>query len=273
MSISQSNPHDRSVSRYLLLLFGLCLPVWVLGALFDVELFPGFKLFQAGLAMPATAALILTARERGWAGIAALLRRTVDVGQIKPRIWFLPILAVYPSLGLINYGVLRLTGTDIPPPTFSLVGFVGYGTVFFMTFAEELGLTGYAIDPLQERHGALATGLILGLVWAGYHVPGFVISGYYTAGWIAWHAVYTVATRVLFVWIYNNAGKSLFSMALCHWTFGLFWSFWPQDNLQKAVPFYAPQITATAAVGYVLVVVWLWGPQTLARYRFARGVG
>ena len=82
--------------------------------------------------------------------------------------------------------------------------------------------------------------------------------------------VYTVATRVLFVWIYNNSGKSLFSMALCHWTFGLFWSLWPQDNLQKTVPFYRPQITALSAVLYVLIVVYLWGPKTLARFRFAR---
>lgn len=57
-------------------------------------------------------------------------------------------------------------------------------------------------------------------------------------------------------------------MALCHWTFGLFWSFWPQDNLQKAVPFYRPEITATAAVLYVLVVAYLWGPKTLSRFRY-----
>lgn len=266
-----TSSRPRSVSRFLLLLFGLCVPVWALGAVFDVQLFPGFKLFQAGLAMPMIAALILTTREQGRPGVVALLRRTVDVGRIKPRIWFLPILLVYPSLGFINYCVVRLAGTEIPPPTFSLVGFLGYCAVFPMAFAEELGLTGYAVDPLQERRGALATGLVLGLVWAGYHVPGFVISGYYTAGWIAWHAIYTVATRVLFVWIYNNSGKSLFSMALCHWTFGLFWSFWPQDNLQKAVPFYRPQITAAAAVVYVLVVVYLWGPTTLARFRFRLG--
>ncbi len=257
------------MARYVLLLFGLCLPVWVFGAIFDVQLFPGFKLFQAGLTMPMIAALLLTCREQGRAGLVALLKRTYDVGKIKPRIWFLPILFIYPSLGFINYALLRLTGTAIPPPTFSLGGFLGYCTVFFMTFGEELGLTGYAIDPLQERHGALTTGLLLGLVWAGYHIPGFIISGYYAPGWIFWHAIYTVVTRVLFVWIYNNAGKSLFSMALCHWTFGLFWSLWPQDNLQKAVPFYKPQITAAASILYVLVVVYLWGGKTLARFRFS----
>lgn len=186
----------RSLFRYFVVLFGLCLPLWTIGAAYDVQLFPGFKLFQAGLAMPMVAALIVSYQERGKAGIVALLRRTYDVRKIKPRIWLLPIFLVYPSLGLVNYLVVRLSGAAIPPPTFSLVGFLG--------------------------------------------------------------------------WIYNNSGRSLFSMALCHWTFGLFWSFWPQDNLQKAVPFYWPQIAAAAAVVYVLVVVYLWGPKTLARFRFAR---
>lgn len=259
----------RSVSRFVVLLFALCVPIWVAGAIVDLEIFPGFKLFQAGLAMPMIASLLLTYRERGWAGIVALLRRTYDVGRVSPRLWFLPILLVYPSLGLVNYWVMRQAGADIPSPTLSLPTLLGYGTVFFMACAEELGLSGYALDRMQERYSALWTGVLLGVIWAGYHIPGFVISGFYAPWWIAWHAVYTVATRVLFVWIYNNSGKSLFSMALCHWTFGLFWMLWPQDNLQKAVPFYRPDITAVAASVYVLIVVFLWGPTTLARFRYS----
>ncbi len=260
----------RSPLRFVLVLFGLCIPVWVLGAAYDIQLFPGFKLFQAGLAMPMFAALLLTFHERGWAGVRGLLARTIDVAKLRPRAWLVPILALYPSIGFVDYVVVRLQGVAIPPPTFSLVGFLGYCTVFFMTYGEELGLTGYAIDPMQERHGALTTGLRLGLVWAGYHIPGFVISGYYSAAWIFWHSIYIIVTRVLFVWIYNNSGKSLFSMALCHWTFGIFWSLWPQENLQKAVPYYEPKITAVTALVYVAIVVALWGPETLARFRFAR---
>ena len=240
------------------------------GAIVDIELFPGFKLFQMGLAMPMFAALILTFYDRGWGGMVALLRRTYDFSRIKPRIWFLPMLLFFPGIGFINYWVMRLAGADIPPPTFSWPVFLGYCTVFFMTYAEELGLTGYALDPLQKRYSILVTGLVLGLVWAGYHIPGFVISGYYSTGWIFWHAVYIVAVRVLFVWIYNNSGQSLFSMALCHWTFGLFWSLWPQDNLQLAVPFYRPEITAGVAVLCVLIVVYLWGPKRLVQFRFTR---
>ena len=273
MSMTTEAIGKRSLARFVLFLFGLSLPIWILGAEYDVELFSGFKLFQLPLAMPAVAALILTFREQGRDGVVALLGRCLDFPKIEPKTWLLAIFFLYPSIGLFTVAMQRMLGIPIPSPHFSVIVLLGYSTVFFLTFGEELGLTGYAIDPLQERYSSLMSGILLGLIWAGYHIPGFIISGYYTYEWIVWHALYIVAGRVLFVWIYNNSGKSLFSTALCHWTFGLFWSFWPQDNLQQAVPFYRPDVTAAAAVVYVLVVVFFWGPQTLARFRYSQQIG
>lgn len=262
---------NRSLLNFVLLLFGLSLPLWLIGAIYDVQLFPGFRLFQLPLAMPAVAALILIYREGGREGVVALLKRTYDFRNINSKIWFLPILLIYPSIGFFNYLIQRLSGTSFPSLHFSLPIFLGYSTVFFLTFGEELGLTGYAIDRMLQSHNALLSGVLLGLVWAGYHIPGFIISGYYSFAWIFWHALYTIAGRVLFVWVYNSSGKSLFSMALLHSTFGLFWVlFPPTDNLQKAVPYYDPRIAAFIAIFYVALVAFLWGPKTLAQFRFAR---
>ena len=261
----------RSLLNFVLLLFGLSIPFWVIGAIYDVQLFPGFNLFQLPLAMPAVTALILIYREGGRDGVVALLKRTYDFRNIKSKIWVLPILLIYPSVGLLDYLIQRLSGISIPSLHFSLPIFLGYSTVFFMTFGEELGLTGYAIDRLQQRYSALMSGILLGLVWAGYHIPGFIISGYYTFEWIFWHVLYTIAGRVLFVWVYNNSGKSLFSMALFHSTFGLFWILLPAtDNLQKAPSYYDPRLAAFIALSYVAIVTLLWGSKTLAQYRFAR---
>lgn len=262
---------NRSLLNFVLLLFGLSIPLWVLGAIYDVELFPGFKLFQLPLAMPAVAALILVFRESGKDGVVALLKRTYDWRNIKSKIWYLPILLIYPSIGLLDYLIQRWSGGSMPAPQFSLVILLGYSIVFFMTYGEELGLTGYALDPLQQGYSALTSGILLGLVWAGYHIPSFIISGYYSFDWIVWHALYTIAGRVLFVWVYNNAGKSLFSMALLHSTFGLFWTLMPAtDNLQKASSYYDPRIAAFIAISYAAIVTLLWGSKTLAQYRFAR---
>jgi uncharacterized protein len=263
-------PKERSLLNFFLLLFGLSIPFWLIGSIYDVQIFGGnLKLFQLPLAMPMVAALILIYREKGKTGVLELLKRTYDFRKIKSKIWYFPILLIYPSFGFINYLILRLSGTSIPSPHFSLGILLTYLPVFFLTFGEELGLTGYAIDPMQQRYSALKTGVLLGFVWAGYHIPAFIISGYYSFDWIFWHAIYTIAGRVLFVWIYNNAGRSLFSMALFHWTFGLFWILWPPtDNLQKAISYYDPRICAVLAIFYVTIVTYLWGSKTLAKYRF-----
>ena len=253
----------KSLINFILLLFGLSAPCWVLGGIYDVQIFPGLKLFQLPLAMPMVAAMILIYREQGKDGLATLLKKIYEVRSFKHKIWILPLLLIFPSIGMMNYWLLRLSGAIIAPPTFSLSVLVGYSLVFLMTFAEELGLTGYAIDPMERRFSALNRGILLGLVWAGYHIPGFIISQYYSFEWIFYHTIYMVASRVLFVWVYNNSGKNLFSMALFHWTFGLFWCLWPQDNLQRAVPFYDPRICALLAIFYVAVVVFLWRPGTL----------
>lgn len=262
---------NRSTLNFVLLLFALSIPLWVIGSIYDVQIFPGLNLYQLPLAMPAVAALILIYQKDGKSGVIALLKRTCDFRNIQPKIWFLPILLIYPSIGFLDYLIQRMFGASIPSPHFSLPLLLAYCTVFFMTFGEELGLTGYALDRMQERYSALVSGLLLGLVWAGYHIPGFIISGFYSFGWIFWHALYTIAGRVLFVWVYNNSGKSLFSMALLHWTFGLIWVLWPQTgNLQKAPPVYDPRIAAILTISCVAIVTLLWGARTLAQYRLSR---
>lgn len=264
------SPGRRSIVKFLLLLFGLSVPCWILGAIYDVQIFRGFKLFQLPLGLPMVAALILVSLEKGKEGLIALLKRTYDFRKIRSWLWFLPILFIYPSIGLLNNWIQSISGTSIPPPHFSVSILLGYSSVFLMTYGEELGLTGYATEPMQEKYSALKSSLLLGLIWAGYHIPGFIISGYYSFWWIFWHSVYIIATRVLFVWVYNNSGKSLFLMALFHWTFGIFWSLWPQDNLQKAVPFYNPLVCAIIAVVYALIVVYLWGHKALTKYRYTK---
>lgn len=269
--MNANNSKNISIRNFVLLLFALSIPPLVIGAIYDVQLFPGFKLFQLPLAMPAVAALILIYRESGRDGIVALLKRTYDFRNVKSKIWYLPILLIYPSIGFLDYLIQRISGISFPALHFSLPIFLGYSTVFFLTFGEELGLTGYATDRLQQRYGALKSGILLGLIWAGYHIPSFIISGYYSADWIFWHAIYIIVGRVLYVWVYNNSGKSLFSMALMHSTFGLFWILFPATgNLQKATPYYDPRIAAFVAIAYVAIVTFLWGSKTLAQFRFAR---
>ena len=269
--MNSNNSKNISIRNFVLLLFALSIPFLVIGVIYDVQLFPGFKLFQMPLAMPAVAALILIYGESGRDGVVAFLKRIYDFRNIKSRIWYLPILLIYPSIGFLDYLIQRLSGTSMPALRFSLPIFLGYSTVFFLTYWEELGLTGYAIDRLQYRYSALVSGIFIGFIQAGYHIPSFIISGYYSAEWILWHALYVIVGRVLFTWVYNNSGKSLFSMALMHSTFGAFWILFPATgNLQKASTYYDPRLAAFITITYVAIVIFLWGSKTLAQFRFAR---
>jgi hypothetical protein len=127
---------NRSLLNFVLLLFGLSIPPLVIGAIYDVQLFPGFKLFQLPLAMPAVAALILIYRDNGKAGLTALLKRTYDFCNIKSKIWYLPILLIYPSIGFMDYLIQRISGTSMPSLRFSLPIFLGYSTMLFFATGE-----------------------------------------------------------------------------------------------------------------------------------------
>ena len=77
-----------------------------------------------------------------------------------------------------------------------------------------------------------------------------------------------VGNRVLVAWIFNNTGKSVFAAILFH----------AIDNTALVS---LPDVNAIAPWGTValcgltlvaaVIVTLLWGPQTLARYRFNQG--
>ena len=55
---------------------------------------------------------------------------------------------------------------------------------FIAAIGEELSWSGYAIDPLQDRFGALRGALLLGVIWAVWHfIP--LLSVQRSLAWIA----------------------------------------------------------------------------------------
>ena len=82
--------------------------------------------------------------------------------------------------------------------------------------------------------------------------------------WIAWWTIGIVAARVIMVWLLNNTGKSVFAMVLFHMTLNVGWQLFPVNG-----SFFDPRVTGLSMATVAAIDVIVWGPRTLARYRYA----
>ena len=249
---------------FFVLVFGLSVPFWVAGLLTSRQLLPALPVSALGFLCPVTAAAILVYRANGPAGVVALLKRSFDYTRVRSRAWFVPTLLLMPGIMVTSYGVMRLTGVQVPILQFSVLSALVLFCAFFIgALGEELGWSGYATDPLQDRLSALGASLLIGAVWSVWHwLP--LLEADRSLAFIAWWSLDTVALRVTIVWLYNNSGKSVFVAALFHALVNLTWQLFPVNG-----SYYDPRVTGLITAGVALLIVVLWGPRRLSQNRFA----
>ncbi len=243
---------------YFLLVFALSIPLWLIGGNrlpFPVNL----PVSALGFFVPATAASIVTFRRDGPNGMKELLRKALDYRKIRSRIWFAPILLLFPLIYSSSYAIMRLAGLPLPEPRVPLRKAPAFFVLYFIgAVGEELGWTAYATDPLQERWGALKAAVVLGGVWALWHAIPFVQTRN-SRRWIVWQSIYTVASRILTVWIYNKTGKSVFAAILFHDMSNVSWSLFPNYGSH-----YDPSVTGLITSATAAIVTLGWRPKTLS---------
>jgi len=86
-------------------------------------------------------------------------------------------------------------------------GFLGPGLF------EEIGWRGFALPHLQRRYSALVSSLILGLVWSFWHFPNFF---FFTPTKLAIFVPMGMVISVIYTWVYNSTGGSLFAVVVLH---------------------------------------------------------
>ncbi len=260
-SFTSSTSRRTSPLPFFLLVFALSLPFWLAGTLTSFQLLPALPVSALMFVCPATAAAIFAFREHQSGGVKELLARAFDFRRVKATIWYVPGILLMPGIMILSWEVIRLAGVLLPAPAFSVGTTLALFVAFFIgAVGEELGWSGYAIDPLQERFGALWGALLLGVVWAVWHyVP--LLEAHRSLGFIAWWSLGTVAARVIIVWLYNNTGRSVFVAALFHTMVNLTWQVFPING-----SYYDPRVTGLITAIVAVVVVIVWGPRTLAGY-------
>lgn len=185
-------------------------------------LFP--SVYLAMLAGPSVAGMLWTGLVYRRTGLREFLSRLIK-WRVGTR-WYAVALLTAPLLATAVLLVLSLLSPEFLPEIFTtndkatLVLFglaVGLGAGFF----EELGWTGFAVSGLRLRYGVLTTGLIVGALWAAWHVLAVVwgigsssgtlpLAFFVPLDLFSFLPVY----RVLMVWVDDRTASLLVAMVM-----------------------------------------------------------
>ena len=260
---------ERSPLVFFLLVLVLSIPIWAVGPLAD-RILPDALTdslpFSSLMAFtPMIAAVILVGRDQGLDAAKNLLRRAFDYKRIRYKVWYLTSLCIMPAMMILQYALMARMGGPLPKPQIPVLTLAASFVVFFVAGAgEELGWQGYVIDPLQRRWNALTASVMLGTVWATWHIVP-LIQASRSPAWIIWQCMSMVTARILIVWLYNNTRKSVLAAILFH----------AMTNVATVLlPAYGWPYSPFAATIFLTVsaaiVTFLWSPSTLASFRYDR---
>ena len=259
-SLDPLDPSHR-LPAFFLLVFALSIPFWLIGVATDLQLMPGLSISALMGFCPMVAALILVKSNKGSAGVLALLKRSFDFKRVQDKRWLVPVLLLMPAVNLVVFGLLRWMDMPLPAAQFNLfVALLLFIAFFVEGLGEELGWSGYALEPLQARWGALGASVLLGLVGILWHLTPLLLMGR-SPTWIAWWCLYALTFRIFIVWLYNNTGKSVFAAALFHATLNTAYVLFPVYGSHFDMRL-AGLVMTFAAV----IIVAIWGPKTLSGY-------
>jgi membrane protease YdiL (CAAX protease family) len=251
---------NRSITQYVLLVFALSTPFWLLGAATDLQVMPGLSVSALMALCPMAAALFLVHRESGSQGVIELLRRSFDFRRIEAKRWLVPVLLLMPGVSVMVYGLMRWADLPLPDMQITALSALLMFLAFFVgALGEELGWSGYVLDPMQNRWGALGAGCVLGVVTAAWHLPALFLS-HRSPSWIAWWCLYGVAARILIVWLYNNTGRSVFAVTVFHATLNLSYMLFPVYGSH-----FDMRLGGLVTAGVAAMVAVVWRPRTPAR--------
>jgi CAAX protease family protein len=155
----------------------------------SMETASGLVLVLLAAIGPMVTGIAFTYLTRDKTGRRDYWKRIIDFKRI-PAKWYLVILLFVPILNSLAALLDKMTGGSgatwgeaalnfITNPS-SIILSILFASLF--PIIEELGWLGYVLDRLQEKHSALISSLILGVVWSLWHLPTFFIRDSYQAG-------------------------------------------------------------------------------------------
>lgn len=209
---------DRALIAFFLTAFLLPWTVWGSGIAADHGLISWH--LPTGIALWTLVPVTLTALARtGGRPALADYGRSLLRGRV-PLCWWaaaagIPaaLAAVATVAGALTSGAAHLGATLTAPEAASYL-LIGLG-LFLLT--EESAWRGFALPRLITHVQPLTASLILGVIWAGWHLPTFQLATESDSDVpYAGFAVMVIATSVITAWLYLNSGRSILLCAVFH---------------------------------------------------------
>jgi len=174
---------------------------------------------------PGLVGMLLVFMVTGPSGLRRFFGRLFSLSV--PLAWWAFVLLALPALKMT--GAL-LNGTPIT----GLLNLNPFGEILtmsvFMLFlgpVEEFGWRGVALPLMQRLTAPVWAGLIVGLVWAFWHLPAFFVGGTPQSAWALVPFLFGVtAIGVIMAVVYNKTGGNLLFPILTHWQLNI--AFWPE---------------------------------------------
>jgi membrane protease YdiL (CAAX protease family) len=252
--------------QFTFLLLILSIPFWVMGA-YEKEFINHNPMRLPISALmtfcPLIAAVILSYQKKQ--NVYELVKLSFDYKKILNKKWLIPILLIMPTIALFSYFYKHINHKNEYGTSFSVIEISIFFILYFIgAMGEEIGWSGFATEPLQNKFGTLKASVILGSVWAIWHIVPYIQMSK-TATWILLQCLSTVLLRVIMFWIFNNTGKSVFAMILFHTTINLSPYLIPNNGVN-----FEPIVLLLALLLLTVLISYLWGTKTFANYKFKK---
>jgi uncharacterized protein len=159
---------------------------------------------------PSLVAIILAGIEGGRQGIGELLGQGVrwrfGLG------WYAVAIFLTPLLWAIALAIGRILGAGVPEVRLDFL-------IPVAAIGEEFGWRGYALPRLQHRMRPLPASLLIGILWAAWHLPYYAFPEVHPLPFaidFSLFAVVLVSHSVIITWVYNSTRSSVLATMLYH---------------------------------------------------------
>lgn len=220
----------------------------------------GYSLLLLGAIAPSLAAIFVTKRSEGSSGVRALLA-PIFQGQVAAR-WYVFAVGYIVAVKLIATVLYRILTGAWPhfgtTPLYVLLYVLPFAVLISTPFqaGEEVGWRGYALPRMAQRFGLGPASVLLGFIWAFWHLPQFFIPETDTYGQsFAVFVIQVTAMSVAMAWLWARSNRSLLLTMLMHASV---------NNLKDIVPAAVPgahntfRLNASLISWLGIAILWIF---------------